>query len=416
MTDAGRSARSSSAPTVLDVGRLVVIADDLSGAAETVAALVAQTATECVLGLDGSVLRADGHLRAVDTDSRHLSGPAAAERIRAVLLGLDETSLVIKKIDSLLRGPIAAEVAAIRAAGWHPVVCAALPALGRTVRAGVVHVDGVALHLGSAWRVEHSAPPRSIPELFAEHVPADVLTLSQLRSPELAVRLRAMLASGTTPICDAETREDVRLVAHSVVALSDEFRIAAVGASELARAIGSELAGPGRSTRDELPMPTSDRPVVIVIGSLASVIDDQLDRLGRYGVPVVALAPDALKDPDMRSELIARLRRSARGGAVAVRAGRTGMWEAGNLAALAALVADSFGAIGALVLAGGETARRVLEAMGVTRLRVRGEIAPGAVVSIAPGGITVVTRPGSFGGPDSLVEIVSRLRREGPAI
>jgi hypothetical protein len=62
-----------------------------------------------------------------------------------------------------------------------------------------------------------------------------------------------------------------------------------------------------------------------------------------------------------------------------------------------------------LVLIGGETARRVLDALGVDLIEPLDQIHHGAVRSRLPGGGTVVTRPGSFGGPDSLVRIVRAL-------
>jgi hypothetical protein len=63
-----------------------------------------------------------------------------------------------------------------------------------------------------------------------------------------------------------------------------------------------------------------------------------------------------------------------------------------------------------LVLTGGETARRVLDALGVTRLTPLGQIHHGAVMCRLPDGAAVVTRPGSFGGPDSLRSILAALR------
>ena len=62
-----------------------------------------------------------------------------------------------------------------------------------------------------------------------------------------------------------------------------------------------------------------------------------------------------------------------------------------------------------LVLTGGETARRVLDALDVHRLSPRGSVHHGAVVSTTDDGRTVVTRPGSFGGPDSLLAVLGAL-------
>ncbi|TLF56227.1 hypothetical protein FE391_39555, partial [Nonomuraea sp. KC401] len=63
-----------------------------------------------------------------------------------------------------------------------------------------------------------------------------------------------------------------------------------------------------------------------------------------------------------------------------------------------------------LVLTGGETARRVLDALGVREMVPVGQVHHGAVHSRTPDGRSVVTRPGSFGGPDSLLRIAAHLR------
>ncbi|MFG1954889.1 nucleotide-binding domain containing protein [Micromonospora sp. NPDC048830] len=59
----------------------------------------------------------------------------------------------------------------------------------------------------------------------------------------------------------------------------------------------------------------------------------------------------------------------------------------------------------ALVLTGGETARAVLDRLGVARLRPV-TAREGAVLSRTETGRLVVTRPGSFGGPASLTDLV----------
>jgi len=76
---------------------------------------------------------------------------------------------------------------------------------------------------------------------------------------------------------------------------------------------------------------------------------------------------------------------------------------------LAATVAAALRAPVDLVLIGGETARRVLDALGIDVLEPVVAIHHGAVLSRTAGGGAVVTRPGSFGGPDSLVQIAHYL-------
>ena len=62
-----------------------------------------------------------------------------------------------------------------------------------------------------------------------------------------------------------------------------------------------------------------------------------------------------------------------------------------------------------LVLTGGETARAVLDAVDVHWLEPLAEVHHGAVLSLTDRNTVVVTRPGSFGGQDSLRAILDRI-------
>ena len=63
-----------------------------------------------------------------------------------------------------------------------------------------------------------------------------------------------------------------------------------------------------------------------------------------------------------------------------------------------------------LVLTGGETARTVLDRLGVDRMEPIAEIHPGAIACVTSDGRLVVTRPGSFGDHRSLATIAAYLR------
>ena len=76
--------------------------------------------------------------------------------------------------------------------------------------------------------------------------------------------------------------------------------------------------------------------------------------------------------------------------------------------------------VGGLVATGGETARAVLDAWGVTRLRLRGEVEAGVAFSTTEGWrrvVPVVTKAGGFGDADTLVrcrEFLRGLQRSAP--
>lgn len=65
-----------------------------------------------------------------------------------------------------------------------------------------------------------------------------------------------------------------------------------------------------------------------------------------------------------------------------------------------------------LIVSGGATAESLLDAVGVTRLRLTGEALPGLPCSRA-GRLTIVTKSGGFGDPDALVRLCRAGQAEG---
>ncbi|WP_019814078.1 four-carbon acid sugar kinase family protein, partial [Saccharomonospora saliphila] len=186
--------------------QVLALADDLSGAAETAAALGAPArSARIALVREGapSAARSAQSILVLDLDSRTLPGATAERVTRAALQRhADPESRVFLKIDSLLRGTVAATV---RGAAGAPVVLApALPSGGRTVLGGVVHVRGVPLHETEAWRAETRRPPSTVASLL-DPVPTETVDLATVRSDDLAARLAAGLRAGRVPVCDGET-------------------------------------------------------------------------------------------------------------------------------------------------------------------------------------------------------------------
>jgi 4-hydroxythreonine-4-phosphate dehydrogenase len=81
--------------------------------------------------------------------------------------------------------------------------------------------------------------------------------------------------------------------------------------------------------------------------------------------------------------------------------------------ALSDLVLPCAQFLGGLVATGGETARAVLDALGIHRLRLLGEVEPGLPFSIADCWVRhlpVLTKAGAFGSPLALVRCRDFLR------
>uniref|UniRef100_UPI001C3FBC32 four-carbon acid sugar kinase family protein n=1 Tax=Streptomyces niveus TaxID=193462 RepID=UPI001C3FBC32 len=226
--------------------RVLAVADDLSGAAETAAALLSRTTrTRVLLDPRTDTPAPAGTTTVFDLDSRQLSAADAAARITTVLAGLAPDTVVCKKIDSLLRGNLAAETAALAATGRGVLLAPALPAERRTVRDGVLHTDGVPLHTGDAWRAETAAPPRSVAEALG--VPVALLGLQAVRGPDhhLRTALREALATGLPVVADAET--DADLDALLAATLDIDPRVVLAGSAGLALALGRILGDDGES-------------------------------------------------------------------------------------------------------------------------------------------------------------------------
>ena len=125
-----------------------VIADDLTGAAEL-------GAVGRRLGLKAEILSnhqpgTNADLACMDTDSRSCSAVEAAKRAAAAAKMLQAAGArwIYKKVDSVLRGNVTAEVEAVMGElGYHrALVLPANPSLGRIIRDGEYFVKGKPIH------------------------------------------------------------------------------------------------------------------------------------------------------------------------------------------------------------------------------------------------------------------------------
>jgi uncharacterized protein YgbK (DUF1537 family) len=126
---------------------------------------------------------------AIDTDSRHLSAAAAYERVAEVAAQVLQTNpaWLYKKVDSVLRGNVRAEIEAILSATGQSraVLIPANPSRGRIIRGGQFLIDGIPLDQTHFARDPHH--PRTSSSVLtllgptsAEIVVPDVEYMSQL--------------------------------------------------------------------------------------------------------------------------------------------------------------------------------------------------------------------------------------------
>jgi 4-hydroxythreonine-4-phosphate dehydrogenase len=231
----------------------------------------------------------------------------------------------------------------------------------------------------------------------------------------LAASLRRLAADGIeAAVCDAETDRDLDGIAHAGLAAGIPTLWVGSGGlmRQLARAIGK---GSGNVSPVSIKTP---KPLLFVVGSASAVSHGQFERLvGNADVTPVRIAPDAAAGGP--AEPAHRLQEAiATGRDVGVAIERGDAIDPRHAAALpsllAAAVAPGLASFGGLFATGGETARAILKAAGVTSIRLGGEVEPGVPWGCAVRGggtLYIVTKAGAFGDPDTLLRSYHALKR-----
>jgi D-threonate/D-erythronate kinase len=377
--------------------KTAIIADDLTGASDAAVGFAAVGyRSAVVLDPDAADLGA-ADVVAVDTESRGLEPAEAAERVASATRRVAGADMLMKKIDSTLRGPVAAEVMAALAESGRAtaVVAPAFPAYGRTTRHGIQHLDGTPVHR-TAMRDDPVAPVRSsdLRALLALDGGHPIVAAGRPRRA-----LGGLLAKDGIVVVDVETERDLDAL---VAMVTDPGDVLWVGSTGLARALGR---GHPAAAPAPVPHPGSARRVLVVVGSVNPVARRQLGELASAHQPtchwLTAPGLDVRHEPGGDDLLL-----------VAPEPGGDASPEtvAAALAEVARRLVDSDRADG-LVLTGGDTAIAVARGLGATGIAIGGEVEVGIPFGTltSPAPLPVVTKAGGFGGPDALVTAVRAL-------
>jgi uncharacterized protein YgbK (DUF1537 family) len=380
----------------------ILIADDLTGAADSGVHFASVGACIAVHPVAGwRRFSRECRVRVYDTETRSAAPNEVREHLRDLATRLRRRSVApgacFKKIDSTLHGPISTEldvlVAALRARAV--VVCPALPKQGRTTIDGRLVLDGIAT------------------ERVAEVLGRDAaeLRLADVRRGTSAIIDALDQCSRGTDciVVDAETDADLDLVAAALKVRQD---LLPVGSSGLASAYARQA-----NLRASDVHPPQSALVLVLVGSSNPAALEQFDELCRAaGVLSMAIGDDAPRAADIASDAL----RASETAVVAVRIRAEAVAAKSALDAVQQAVTDFTTelrpALGdaTLVLTGGATAVAACRALGIERLRPRGELLPGVVWSLAeqPARTVVVTKAGGFGDRRLLARVVSALTGE----
>jgi len=391
--------------------RLVIVADDLTGAADSAGRAV-QAGLDAVIYPAGGVNPTDdptfARTVAISTDSRALSPEAAAARVALAVAEAAGWGPAVwyKKIDSTLRGHLGAELAALvdtLGPATRVAICPAFPAQGRGLEDGYLVYTGVAprsLYLPSRLAEQTNLPTAAIPlAVVRRGVDGLAAVLSATNEAQLLV-------------IDGMTDDDLAII----VAAARRLGLVLCGSAGMVAPLAATLsAGPGRTVH------TTHRegPLLTVVGSAGNVAQAQVRAVVEAGCMRARTAGPEWHGLDLLDaashpvgDWLLHLPAPEPGTPLEGPAARC------EAARLADLVAASVARLepSELILVGGDTATYVLRGLGIERLDVVAELLPGIPltegIDAAGGRRRIVLKPGSFGDEQVLVTLWRLLRVE----
>lgn len=417
--------------------KMLIVADDLTGAADC-AAVCAHDGTEPVVLLslpgeqDRPIALPEASVISIDANTRRLSAVDAAETTAALLeacqSSVAEDCIFFKKVDSTLRGNIAAELAAAlrvrrtRTGATSILMAPAFPRHGRTTQAGMQRVHGRMLEHPDTWINEPAVARSDIAEILSEAgLTCALIDLATVRGAENHLResMLQLARSSDALICDAEEDDDLRSIANASMSLGGNTIWA--GSAGLAAHL-PEAAGFASGSKAAARLECESGPTLFVVGSFSSASREQARQLtAADDLTTVVVSHRHL----LASQASTAARKHALRISAALEQGqdvllmlddteRATPEEAEQLTrALSQLVLPAAKLAGALVATGGQTARSLLEVWGVQRLRILGEVEAGLPYAVTEGWtrtIPILTKAGGFGSPDTLLHCREFLR------
>ena len=371
-------------------GRTVVIADDLSGAAEC-AAEFAQPGIPTVLRLVQTSGKDTGRILVWDLDARESTPTLSPE----VLESIQHSRRTYVKIDSLLRGKWAQFIALVAQTVARPIImCSALPRLGRGMQDGFVTLSSAS---GAEHKLEHYKAS-AIQGLMLAGVLAGHHPLGTGTEDAIGRRLWAATQLNTVTIVDAATDAELNTLARVLELLPSPYT--AIGSAGLASALARCLAPPTSSC--ELGRVSS---MAVLVGSQTEPAREQLAELA-------AESGETVRIWSTLSNRRAAFEPSPQGQALHLFS--TQPSDSGTLGGRdlsRRFVHDALAnlpPVDCFLATGGETARALCDALKVCQIDVFGQLEPG--ISLArmntPVGVRrLVLKSGSFGDRGTLVRV-----------
>jgi len=428
--------------------QIVIIADDLTGAADTGVQFCPYFEKTILLpfhqlaqGFE-AVKPSGSQALTIYTSSRALDARRASDRVTSVgrQLSRSDSLWIYKKVDSCLRGNLGAETEALMNELDFELsfIAPAFPEMRRTTVNDCHLVHGIPVSETEIFRdpvtpVSESCLSRVIAAQSRYPVGHVALNFLEGNDADLQGEIERQIRLGVRHIVfDATSQNHLDRVARQF--FSSARRILPVGSAGLATSLG-RLLPQKRPSAEHVRSVSEKRPHLLVCGTASEVTKLQIQALiETYSYEEIILQAEMLADPNQRNAILDRaisVESKLRENNVVVRID----WPSNNYDAFkpndrlraAESITHGLEAFVASVLkatelefvfaTGGDTADAVLTAAGARGIEIFGEVVTGMVQGAILGGpmdgMPMVTKAGAFGQKDALVVLHETWAKRG---
>jgi len=418
------------------MARFGVIADDFTGACD-VGIQFKKVGLETIVLTNAETYRKikNFDVTVIDTESRNDPPDVAYDKVREAVKALKNMGarLKYKKVDSTLRGNIGVELDAVidELDLKAVIVSPAFPATNRLTLNGRQLVNGIPLEKTEfAKDAVNPVKDSHIPTLIKKQTrrKTELIDISKIREgiEPLKRRIQNLIKNGCEIlVADAETEDDLRVIAKAAL----DSKILPCGSAGLAQGVSYWLAsnlakriivfsGSVNSvTLNQIQVAEKSEKIKVFKPHLSEVLADwkkrkaEIDRLIEETKAAFADGKDVILTLAKSRDNVLKIQQIAKN------------LKTDNLK-VAEKILSFIGEISSeithkckivgLVLIGGDTAIKVMNAIGAYGIRVEEEFLPGIPFGKLLGGrlngLPIITKAGGFGQEDTLMKAIEKLR------
>ena len=392
--------------------RLVVLADDMTGALDTGVQFAKRGASVALIMPGEDRLPNDVQVAVVNAETRHLLPEEAYQRIRDLSVMAVQTGApyLYVKTDSGMRGNIGPSLSgALEASGAAAAVFApAYPAMNRTTQNGCQLIDGTPI----ARSVFGQDPVNPVRHSRVRNI----IAWRDLQIQEVSAgKPLPEISRPAVCVMDAETDADLSRIAEE---LRHKGRLTlTAGCAAFSQALIPQMGLPNR----QATVPEVIPPLLVVCGSLNPITHRQLAYGVRQGAWLGTVQSQQLLEGDDCMPLLqAAAAQMLTGRNVLIETDGSGIGNdpirtaqriASRMGELVQrLMAMPQSRAHTLMIIGGDTLMGYLSRVNPGDLRIEGEVAPGVVVFSFTDGtrrIRMLSKSGGFGPETLLSDVVS---------